>query len=127
MSGIIGLTETGKQIDLFVSQLADRRMARHVLKFINTFTREVRKIHRSVADSQMLLIVLQRYFLCEAGAKFATLTHHQQNLIDHYIRELTRPDFRATTKTQVALRRKAAAAAAATAAAAAAAAGAFTA
>lgn len=106
MSGSIGLTETGKQIDLFVSELADRRMAHRVLKFINTFTREVRKIHISISDSHMLLTVLQRHFLCEAAARFASLTPHQQNLIGYYIRELTRPDFRPSTKTQVALWRK---------------------
>jgi hypothetical protein len=115
MAGIIGLTETGKQIDLFVAGLADKRMARRVLRFITTFTREVRKIHLSISDSHMLLTVLQRYFLCEAAARFGALTGYQQNLIDMYVRELTRPDFRPSTKTQVALRRKAAIAAAATA------------
>ena len=113
MSGIIGLTETGKQIDLFVVDLADRRMARRVLRFITTFTREARKIHMSISDSHMLLTVLQRHFLCEAAARFAGLTPHQQKLIVTYVKELTRPDFRPTTKTQQSLRRKAALAAAA--------------
>jgi hypothetical protein len=111
MAGIIGLTETGKQIDLFVAGLADKKMARRVLRFITTFTREVRKLHLSVRDNAMLLTVLQRHFLCEATARFGALTPHQQNLIDLYVYELTRPGFQPSTKTQVALRRKAATAA----------------
>jgi hypothetical protein len=117
MAGIIGLTETGKQIDLFVAGLTDAKLARRVLRFITTFTREARKIHLSVSDSHMLLTVLQRHFLCEAAARFAALTPRQQKLIVTYVKELTRPDFRPNTKTQVALRRKAAFAAAAAAAA----------
>jgi hypothetical protein len=115
MAGIVGLTETGKQIDLFVAELTDKRMARRVLRFITTFSREAGKLHRSVADNHMLLTVLQRHFLCEAAARFEGLTPHQQNLIDQYVRELTRPNFVPSTKTQVALRRKAAAASAPTA------------
>jgi hypothetical protein len=115
MAGIIGLTETGKQIDLFVAELADRRMARRVLRFITTFTREATRIHRCMADNHMFLTVLQRHFRCEAEARFAALTPRQRGLMDLYVRELTRPDFVPSTKTQVALRRKAAAAVAPTA------------
>ena len=112
MAGIIGLTETGKRIDAFVAELTDRQMAQRVVRFVTTFTREARKIHLSVSDSHMLLTVLQRHFLCEAATRFTALTPHQRNLIGLYVRELTRPDFRPNTKTQMALRRKAALAAA---------------
>jgi hypothetical protein len=113
MAGIVGLTETGKAIDAFVHTLEDRKLGRSILRFITTFTREARKIHVSVSDSHMLLTVLQRHFLCVAEARFASLPPHARKLLATYVRELTRPDFRATTKTQVALRRKAAVAAAA--------------
>jgi hypothetical protein len=114
MAGTIGLCNSGKWLDRqFVSLLEakERRLVSKITKFINSFSADVMKIHKSMSKPDSVLLVLREHYKLEAMTRFATIPERLRIGILAYVHALTKPNFIPSTRTQSRLREKAVAAA----------------
>ncbi len=109
MSGIIGLTAAGQQLDIYLTKHTPS-YSRKLYKFIVKFTKIVKNYRSSLSnreDMQYILILIRNDYLNRLNTLFKnSIEEYPYSLAYNYIYTITKPDFIPTTKTQQSILRK---------------------
>jgi hypothetical protein len=106
MSGTLGLTVAGQQLDASIHSLADKMLRRRLIKFANKATTMVKEIHTadwSQDSKESMLTVLRDYYLKEASDRFPRIDDEAYYSLRAYIKSIATPEFQPETRTQLAI------------------------
>lgn len=107
MAGTIGLCNSGKWLDRQFETMTDKHLVQRITKFIQKFSKEVMRIHKTCSKPDNILLILREHYKLEATTRFSGITESLRIGIHAYIHALTKPNFVASTRTQRGLRLKA--------------------
>lgn len=107
--GTIGLIEEGQALDIYLSTIKNKNLARSITKFMHTFSKVARQVHQNIPVSQrdVILTALREYYQVEFKVEYGKdIEKKPFTLGMGYIKRLTSPKFTPTTKTQLSILRK---------------------
>lgn len=107
--GTIGLIAEGQALDAYLSTMENKNLAKSITKFMHTFSKVARKVHQNIPVGQrdVILTALREYYQVEFKIEFGkNIEKTPFTLGMGYIKRLTSPQFKPTSKTQLALLRK---------------------
>ena len=104
MSGTIGLTASGQELDRYVTALTDRKLAGRINKFVGHATVRIQQAREY--DDDVVMLALRAYY--KQLATTLPLDPCPASLLQCYIHAITKPEFQPTTRTQLGLQRLAA-------------------
>lgn len=103
MVGAIGLTENGQLLDKYLTLNPNP----HVVKFVQKITAKTSCLRRSCQDNlEFLLSLLRNHYEQRLENEFCHLDAVPYKLLKKYILEITKWNFKPSTKTQLALLKK---------------------
>jgi hypothetical protein len=110
MSGALGLTKAGQQIDTILTN-ENPKYSQKLQKFLNKFTMKVKNIRKTLQgnndENQFLLNMVKQHYYARLATEFKnTISHTLYTNSQSYIHALTRTNFIPNTRTQQSLIRK---------------------
>ena len=112
--GTLGLIAEGQALDVYLTTMENKSLARSITKFMHNFSMKVKSVHKFIPHphKDIILSALRSHYQLEFKVEFGSdLEKKPFTLGMGYIKRLTSPEFIPTTKTQISLIRKRAVAA----------------
>jgi hypothetical protein len=107
MSGTLGLTVAGQQLDESIHGLADKMLRRRLIKFANKATTMVKQVHNTADWTQdskeSMLTILRDFYLKEICDRFPRIDDQAFYALRNYIKSIATPEFTPETRTQLAI------------------------